>query len=83
MIYFLYVISTKNLKPMFGKLRIIYKLVNLLVKSFSNEQKNASKTNNIVVNIKESTKFSKEKIQSAASCVINKFKDLIIIVINE
>jgi len=43
--------------------------------SFSSCNQNAGKINNVVIDIGESTKFSREEIQTAVDCVINKFKD--------
>lgn len=43
--------------------------------SFSSCNRNAGKTNNVVINIGESTKFSRQEIQAAVDSVINKFKD--------
>lgn len=36
---------------------------------------NAGKTNNVIIDIGKSKKFSKDEIQAAANCIIKKFRD--------
>lgn len=64
----------KNKKKMIIPLIIILTMVLICLTLFLWNQ-NYGKTNNAVITIGKSTKFSKEEIQSAENCVIKKFKD--------
>ena len=49
----------------------------MIVFSFTSCTPNPGKTNNAIVALGESEKFSKEEVQAAADCVLKKFKDFV------